>query len=72
MEKLKVVMPPNLATNYGPNNFLRRRILVRFNKKEEWVAWMHGLGEKDMQWVCPWWNFSNMCIRSFHTYIALA
>ena len=45
---------------------------VRLNKKEEWVAWMHGLGKKDVQWVYPWWNFSDICSRSFHTYVALA
>ena len=38
MEKLKTVMPPDLTSNYEPNHLLRRRILVRFNKKEEWVA----------------------------------
>ena len=64
MEKLKVVMAPDLTTNYGPNHFLRRRImwgLIR--KKNVWLGCM--------VWV-PWWNFSDVCSRSFYTYLALA
>ena len=46
--------------------------MVRFSKKEEWVTWMHGLGELDVQWTSPWWNFLNVSMRTLNSYIAFA